>query len=287
MKPVRAFALLLLALLSACQEAVNPPATPIAQVRDLATAFISPTPNPDELRATQVAISPTPAPPTPTVTPSPTAYVGLFIGRAELDGGFVPARAPLFANLSGEPTAEVTCQTPIDASYLRLWQRNPDLRRELACPIQAAYGWQGSAQVFERGVMYDDASTRTVWGIAPGQRRAWVQEAPPAANPAPLLGPGAIIPQGDIGALWAGVEELRLALGAPQTEALSVALGIQRMEGGTFLYDLSGGQIYAFSADGRLLGTFNPPRPDELPTAPIPPLSLPTDSTPTPVREGS
>ena len=277
---------LLLALLSACQEVAAPSATPVAQARSLATAFISPTPNADELRATRAAISPTPPPPTPTMTPSPTAYVGLFIGRAELDGGFVPARVPLFANLSGEPTAEVNCQTPIDANYLRLWQRNPDLRRELACPIQVGYGWQGRAQVFERGVMYDDASTRSVWAIATGQRRVWVQEAPPAADPAPLLGFGAIIPQGDMGSLWASVEALRLALGAPQTEAISVALGIQRMEGGTFLYDLSGGQIYAFSADGRLLGTFNPPRPDELPT-PFSPLASPTTAPPTEQSNGA
>ncbi|MCS6836345.1 MAG: hypothetical protein NZ750_10045 [Anaerolineae bacterium] len=283
-KPIHCLALLL-ALLSACQEAAQLPSTPIAQVRSLATAFISPTPNADELRATQAAISPTPTPPTPTITPSPTAYVGLFIGRAELDGGFVPARAPLFANLSGEPTAEFTCQTPIDPNYLRLWQRNPDLSRELACPIQAAYGWQGSAQIFERGVMYDDPSTRSVWAIAPGQRRVWIQEAPPALNPAPLLGPGAIIPQGDIGSLWAGVEALRLALGAPQTEAIGISLGIQRMEGGTFLYNLSSGQIYAFSADGRLLGTFNPPRPDELPT-PFSPLVRPTAASALPAQGG-
>jgi len=288
MNPIRVFVLLAILLLAACQEAAAPLPTPIAAARVLATAFISPTPNTDELRATQAAISPTPIPPTPSSTPSPTAYVGLFIGRAELDGGFVAARAPLFADLSGEPTADaLACSTPLDVNYLSLWQRNPELRRELACPIQAAYGWQGSAQVFERGVMYEDTSTRSVWAIAPSARRIWVQDAPPPADASAFLSADSIIPQGDMGALWAGVEALRQALGVPQTEALSVALGIQRMQGGSFLYDLSGGQIYAFSADGRLLGTFNPPAADELPSplAPLPPPPA-AGATPTPAGEG-
>ena len=272
---IRAFmGLASIALLAACGAPEAPVSTPIAQVWQLATAVISPTPNADDLRATARAISPTPAPPTSTPIPSPTAYVGLFIGRAEADGGFVPARTPFFASDTQFVLGDASrCSVPLDTNFVALWEREASLREALNCPIQAGFGWTGNTQIYAGGVMYSNPSTRTVWAISPQTRRFWNIDAPTPADASALLGLGApLIPVGDFGNLWAGNAELRSALGNPQTEEQAINLATQRMEGGAFLLDQSAGQIYALAVDGRLLGIY-----------PLPNLSMPSlDSTPLP-----
>ncbi|MAU12165.1 MAG: hypothetical protein CL607_20250 [Anaerolineaceae bacterium] len=260
-------ALLIAACDTAGDVALTPSATP---ARLLATAFISPTPNPDQVRATQLAITPTVAVPTATVQASPSPFVGVFIGEAERQDSSVHVEEPFFApdiSVFAQPTANANrCGVVVDSAYVTAWQTTPDVNRELGCPIQAALGFFGTVQIFENGIMYRRDDTREIWAITTdGQRGTYdyVENLPQVDIQGMSVPNGLLPPQGDFAIMWLNVEGLRDRLGYARTEAQSdVALGAQRFTTGTFLLDANAGQSYALTNDGRVFGPFAVPESD-------------------------
>lgn len=254
-------------LASACAPQEAPTPTPAAALRLLATAFYSPTPNEAEREATRQAASPPPAPTIPTVEPSATPYVGVFIGRAERENNLVAITEPLFGGSrpGAAPTVNpARCGIPIDAAYVDAWRTQPNVNERLGCPIQAAFGFFGEVQLFENGLMYRRPETREIWAILSTGRsgRHWAIEAPQSASTAGLQAPrGLVVPGGDFGSLWLGVDGLRALIGWALAEPIRIPMGMQRFESGTMLLDASGEQIYALVADGTLYGPF--PAPDQ------------------------
>jgi len=263
-------------LMAACQpQAVVPTATPVVIAKYIATAYISPTPNAEQIAATRAVITPSPIPVTDTPIPSPTAYVGVFIGQAPREEGFRPITTPLFAGSSLSPTPDSErCRTPVYVGYLSAWETQANVSQSLGCPIQENFGFFGRVQVFETGAAYLNTDTREVWFIATGGStpRYWYQAAPPAAPTGDVLPPpGLRVPQGDIGSLWASTEALRNAVGFAQTAEQEIGINVQRYESGSFLLDVSIGQFFSLGNDSSVYGPFL--LPENLPT-PIAPADL-------------
>ena len=273
--------LLMLLLLAACappqqaMPATNPPA-----VKVLATAVVSPTPNAEQAQATRLASSPTPAPPSPSPIPTETPYVGLFLGRANREGGLPMLSESFFQPdqaFSALPTANAArCGIPIEFSYIAAWRNNNRVSDRMGCPIQQGFGFFGEAQVFEEGIMYRRPETRDTWAIVSrGQLgQYWYLEAPPTLSTVGLPVPqGFTLPGGDFGSLWMAVDVLREQIGYAQTAPQEVAMGLQRFDGGSFLLDASAGQVFALLVDGTVYGPFSAP--DQAPAPIITPIILP------------
>ncbi len=268
-------------ILAACTATpAEPTLTPVVIAKVLATAYISPTPNPEQIAATRAATSPTPIPLSPTPIPTPTAYIGIFIGEAPReDGGFSPINAPLFApqangNNGFNPTADATrCPIPINPVYLDTWASDFTVNQALGCPIQENFGFFGEVQIFENGAIYWRRDTREVWAVVPNSDRGryWFVAAPEFISTEGISAPtpGLLVPDGDFGSVWMSVSGLREALGYAQTERQSVAMNIQRYDSGSFFLDATAGQIFAFVVDGTAYGPFNAPRPGEEPQLPV------------------
>jgi hypothetical protein len=277
---------LLLLFLAACQPPAPdvPTATPVVIAKYIATAYISPTPNSEQIAATRAVITPTLIPVTNTPIPSPTAYVGVFIGQAPREEGFRPITTPLFAGSVSSPTPDSTrCRTPVYAGYLVAWQTGADVSRSLGCPIQENFGFFGNVQVFETGAAYLNRDTHEVWFITTGSAAPhyWYQANPPSVPTGDVLPPpGLRVPTGDIGSLWAANDEIRQAVGFAQTGEQEIGINVQRYESGSFLLDASIGQFFGLGNDGSAFGPFD--LPDELPTP------APADaSVPTPIATAS
>ncbi len=256
-------------LLAACQPpAAIPTPTPVVIAKYIATAYISPTPNNEQIAATRAVITPSPIPVTNTPIPSPTAYVGVFIGQAPREEGFRPITAPLFADSAASPTPDNTrCRTPVYVGYLAAWETQANVSKSLGCPIQENFGFFGRVQVFEKGAAYLNIDTREVWFITTGDSapRYWYQAAPPDVPTGDVLPPpGLRVPKGDIGSVWAAQQEVREAIGFAQTGEQEIGINVQRYESGSFLLDSSIGQFFALANDGTAAGPFI--LPENLPT---------------------
>ncbi len=250
-----------------------PNGTPTAQavVKVLATVEISATPNVEEQAATRAASSPTPLPPTATIIPSETPYIGVFIGEAEPPEGFAVIDAPFFgdSNIAAEPTADAgICNIPIDAAFVEIWEETPIVRRRMGCPIQGGFGFFGSLQVFESGVMYFYPEINAVWAILrstqaqrPAEGRFEYLENPPQGS---LTGvptnPPLLLPDDIFADMWLAVPDLRGDIGYALSEIEEASMGLQRFDNGTFLYDATSEQVYALVIDGTVLGPYLPPQ---------------------------
>lgn len=266
-------------IMAGCAGNTAPPATatPVIISKFLATAYVSPTPNSEQIAATRAAQSPTPVPVLPSATPTPTPYVGVFMGRASREEGFAVIDAPFFEDeVSAQPagTAVVDsadCQTPLEPDYERIWQENRRVSENLGCPIQEGFGFFGEVVFFQNGAIYYNPETRELWALLTEEYR--FQEAPESVSTAGIQPPaGFFVPSGDFGSMWAGVEGLQDTLGfAQNSEPQRVALNIQRMESGSFLLDATSGQVFALDVDGTLFGPFEAlPVEDLLPLLPTP-----------------
>lgn len=259
--------MVLTGVLTACTSFADAPTvTPPNIVRPLATVYISPTPNALQLEATARASSPTPVTPTVTPIPSATPYVGIFIGQAEREAGFVNVDAPFFADGSVAlvPTANPDrCALPIESAYQRAWRLNPAVSDSMGCPIQAGFGFFGQVQVFEGGVMYLNPETSEVWAILDGDGRTgryFVVENPRSVSTVGITAPpGFSLPEGRFANMWLSVEQLRLLIGFALTPPQQVGINLQRFDGGTFFLDVSSGQVFALLVDGTYFGAFTAP----------------------------
>lgn len=252
-------------LLVGCDSVTGAQPTQVESIvvadRPLATVYISPTPNAEQVRATSLASSPTPTPATPSPTPRPTEYVGVFVGEAEpLQGPIVDP--DVFASISTPlaPTvAPAECTTAIDPAYATIWNTDALISRRMGCPIQLAIGYTGEVQVFTNGVMYQRGDTGELWAMLPDNRGGLYLyfETQPDISTAGINPPqGFIVPTDDFGSVWMSQTGLQEDIGFAQTPPLDINMGQQRFTGGTFFLDSTSGQIFALLADGTLYGPF-------------------------------
>ncbi len=252
---------LILLLISACEQTTpTPDLLDVPQFRLLATVYVSPTPDEEQLQATRFAVAPTNTPIPPTPIPSPTAYVGVFLGEVQRGGpsGFT---TPLYNVPDAQPTADPTrCETAVDEAYLGAWSQNETVNGLMGCPIQIAFGFEGQVQIFERGVMYQRDETDEVWAIVPGGTgigHYWYVERPPELTTDEYTAPAGLrVPDGDFGGVWKGIMGVRDALGFAQTSTQQIDLGIQRFQGGTFFLDQTVGQSFALIVNGDAYGPY-------------------------------
>lgn len=253
-------------LMSACTGATpsSQDTQTVSIVKQLATVYLSPTPNAEQLQATRFAVTPTRAPATPSATPPPTAYVGIFIGEAQLSNDLPRIREPLVGGPTPLPTSDPRfCPIALDPRYLGIWLQNGRVSSQLGCPIQQSFGFFGEIQIFENGLMYRRPETDEVWAFLAGNnnvgRYVYVERPAPIENtigPAPA---GLVVPTGSFGSVWSSVADLRDSLGWARTTPQEVAIGVQRFVGGTFFLDATSEQAYALVVDGTLYGPFSSP----------------------------
>jgi hypothetical protein len=252
--------ILLLTWLAACGPVTPPaptgPATlpPDQIVRRLATVYASPTADSAEQRATQVAARPTQDMRPPTAQPSPTVYLGVFLGVEQEDGGapiFDPERyqGTLAASSPGVDATAVSsaCTLATDPAFGTEWTVNSEALQALGCAVAAVETAVGTAQVFERGVMYF-IPAGDIWALAQGGSGGapyWhVSQAPPEQSWEVAPPEGLRMPSLGFGAVWRAVDGVRSALGFARTDETAVSLSVQRFEGGTLILDSSAGQVF-------------------------------------------
>ena len=235
---------------------------PVVQARQLATVYISPTPDAAAQAATRAAARPTDPAPVATVAPSPTVYVGVFLAPVDDESGPFISLEPETIAAGGPTPIPANCGIPIGEAFVAPWTETPEIRRALACPIEGVITFEGAVQVFERGVMYFEPNG-FIWAIAPSftqgiAGRHWVLDAiPDTVAGEPIEAPeGLRVPQFGFGAVWRSVDGVRAALGFARTEEQPIRASYQRFTGGILLADLSVGQIYALTADNQVYGPF-------------------------------
>ncbi len=266
---MRKWSVLLLICFAACTPS-GPRPTPTVDFvgagavapKRLATVAISPTPNEAQRQATELARPQQAATPAPRPTATATVYIGLFLGERASDTDGVPVLDPTrFAQqgLLPAPTPTLVlarCGIQPDPSFGEGWRADTTLVRELGCPIEFTLPFVGTAQLFERGIMYFRPSGQ-IWVIAPRSERYWFVDPVPEAEPEVLAAPtGLRVPQLGFGAVWSTVEGVRDELGWARLDETEVTVSLQRFEGGTLFLDVESAQVFVLLTDGTALGPF-------------------------------
>jgi hypothetical protein len=233
--------------------------------RQLATVVPTITLGPTEARETQIAVLLIPTLAPPTEIPTATPYIGVFLGESEAD--VWDRSLNDYSQYFVLPTRDYSFDTSMICAYEvadvfgTLWTTDPDAERELRCPIQESYGFAGTVQIFEQGVMYFNTTTEEVWAVFPGTLQGngeyWYVDRPPAISTEGLSAPeGLRVPRGAFGAAWANLPQIRLSLGYATTEEQPVSINIQRFDGGTMFLDVTVGHIFILLSDGEALGPY-------------------------------
>jgi hypothetical protein len=251
---------------AACQPNAAP--TPVVletpvEPKQLATVYMSPTPNAAELEATRLASRPTPTEALPTALPSATPYIGVFLGEAESasDESLPIVNPALFEDEAGFtlPTEVVaSCPVQADPIFGENWRTDPAVAQAMGCPTDAAIQFDGTFQLFERGVMYWRGDNGAIWAIAPGTSgRFWFVANALPAEETPITAPeGLRVPTLGFGNVWRGVAGVRDALGFARTDEQPASFMLQPFQGGTLLIDGSSGQVFALVGDGVAYGPY-------------------------------
>lgn len=259
-------ALLVLLVLAACQPGETTPTieAPRMAARQLATVFISPTPDEAQRRATQQALGPTPTSAPPTAIPSPTAYVGVFLGELQPDEGVdFLANPALLGSLTATaaPGFSLECEIAPNEAFGTSWEQGPNLVLRMGCPIQIMGAFDGHIQVFERGVMYRRLETGEIWAIQPGGAdvgRYWYVAQAPELTTGEFVAPeGFLVPAGAFGGVWKGVPGVRDALGFAQTDERRIGMTLQRFDGGSLMLDRESGTTFALLVNGDAYGPYS------------------------------
>lgn len=251
-------------IVSACQNTAAPTdSAPRAQAKLLATVYISPTPNESEQQATRLAMRPTLTAPAEVqnIEPTPTIYVGVFLEPGANPDEEMPiidaTPVGMFPDLQ---SVEVNCENQIDEIFGDTWAQNADARSELGCPIEVLIPFDGTVQVFERGVMYFQPEG-AIWAISPGGAVGglyWALPQAPAADQSELISPpeGLKVPTLGFGAVWRTVPGVRETLGFAQLDEQPAKIAYQRFEGGTLLADTTSGLVFVLVGSSTAYGPY-------------------------------
>lgn len=258
-----ALLMLLAGIITACDTAASTPSAPteIALMRRLATVGPTATVSEADRIATQQAVPLTSAAPQVGPSPTPTAYIGMFLGESPVD-----PLAPTISDPIVVPTRAVAQATPLVCTiapapqFGTSWSSQGNLQSEMGCPLQESFGFTGVVQVFEGGVMYHYVERNEVWAIAPGEfgdaGQYWFLSDVLPRTPAVIAPEGRRVPQNAFGGLWAAVQEAREDLGFALLPEQAIDVNIQRYEGGTLFLDVTLGQVFVLTVDGRAHGPF-------------------------------
>lgn len=231
-----------------------------SQPKQLATVFISATPNDAERQATRFASTPTVNPESlVTPSPSPTVYIGVFLGDSAISAPVVNAETAGVARPTPTPVAN-RCLIEAETETLGTrWQLVPAINRGLGCAIEGLLPFEGRTQLFENGVMFTRDIGQT-WAIAVGEPgEFWFVEQPPDAPSIEVNAPtGLLVPDGNFGALWRSRPEVQQDMGFAVLPDIPLSMGFQRFEGGILLWDNETGSVYALLTDGQAYGPFSP-----------------------------
>lgn len=260
--------LLFVLVLAGCTGTTAPtpsaPTVPPVQVKLLATVFISPTPNPQEQQATQLAIRPTTTQQAIAPTPTATAYVGVFLGEAEqsLESAFDAPPAPPSPTLPAQfvtPSPQ-PCPFETDVVFGTNWRADVRVEQVLGCAVEAPVQFLGNVQIFERGVMYWRGDTNEIWALTQntvGVGQYWyVASAGQIENPGITAPEGLIVPVRGFGDVWLNVAGVRDALGFARTPEQPATFNTQRFAGGRLILDTTAGQVWALYDSGEVLGPY-------------------------------
>ncbi len=252
--------LFLAILIAACGQTTPTPESlaPAAMPKQLATVFISPTPDANEVQSTLGATTATPSVPPPTPSSQPTAYVGVFLGEAQPDEGEPNINPGVFA-VDALPTLDApgaACSIPPDEAFGTTWGTDATVNTKLGCPIENADTFNGTLQIFESGVMYW-RPTGEIWAIYPGGGRYWYVASAPPVEPGEISVPdGLRAPVLGFGAVWRGIDGVQTALGFATTDEQELQISLQRFQGGALLSDRSSGQVFVLYSDSTLAGPY-------------------------------
>lgn len=238
--------------LAACSPSTTP--TPIvieslAQPKQLATVYMSPTPDEAQRQATRLAFQPSSTPPPTSGVPTATVYIGVFLGEAaSLDNVAMMATSAVGTEVERTPLPRfANCPMPPDDRLQGSWRDDSAATRDLGCPAAEAIPYDGVTQIFERGVMYTNPDG-AIWALAlrpdePSQY--WrIEGATPYQSIDVVPPPNLQVPAVAFGALWMGVPGVRDALGFAQTEAADANFVVQLFQGGSLLHDTEAGQTF-------------------------------------------
>jgi hypothetical protein len=254
-------ALIVWLLLAGCQASetpIQPTLTPPAVVPKLiATVYISPTLDANQVAGTRAASTATATPILARPTATATAYVGVFLGEVEVDDNAPVANPDLQLPTSIVPSTLVTsCPNPPDPLFGTRWSSDPAVSAALGCPIELVASYTGTLQVFERGVMYWRPGDE-IWAIATAQQRYWYAPNAPPVQPGDIMVPeGLMAPSEGFGAVWRGIPGVQDALGFARTAEQSGSISTQKFQNGLLLADGSSGQVFVLLADGRAFGPY-------------------------------
>jgi hypothetical protein len=255
---------------AACQPTGTPTVsvtleTPV-EPKQLATVYMSPTPNAAEMEATRLASRPTPTEPLPTALPSATPYIGVFLGEADTgseEEGLPIVNPALFGSAEESgfvlPTeVAVGCPVQSDAQFGESWKADPAVVQAMGCPADTAIQFNGTFQLFERGVMYWRGDNGAIWAVAPGTTgRFWFVANARPAEETPITAPeGLRVPTLGFGNVWRGVQGVQEALGFARTDEQPASFTMQAFQGGTLLLDGSSGQVFALVGNGTAYGPY-------------------------------
>jgi hypothetical protein len=260
-KRITRYALLTTLFLAACGTETPTPVAMLPSVMPklLATVFISPTPNQSQQEATREASTAIPTAPPVAPSQQPTAYIGVFLGEAQPDDGGPVIDPALLDNAAVTPTSSfdsVRCTIQPDVKLGTAWTADGAALVGLGCPLEFMASYDGSLQIFERGVMYS-RPTGEIWAFAPGDERYWYVPIAPPPSPEIIPPPDGLRQASELfRAVWQSVPGVRDAIGFAQTDQQQGLLLSQRFEGGSILLDSSSGQAFVLFADSTLGGPY-------------------------------
>lgn len=257
--------LLGLLLLAACEtDLPTEVALPNTSAKQLATVYISPTPNPGQVQATQTAAAGRITPsPTSEIIATPTVYIGVFLEPGPDIDALPLVNATLAASGSMVVATErpSRCQIPIDGVFGENWLTNLDLERQLGCAAEVMNPFDGSVQLFERGIMFFQPNG-PIWAVATagavgGPYWSVAQQLPPVSELDQVTPPpGMHAPLLGFGSVWYGVDGVRDALGYARTAEQQTRISYQRFEGGTLIADVDNGVVYVLLNNNRAFGPY-------------------------------
>lgn len=253
-------ALLVLAL-AACQSQLAPTAVALAPSnapKQLATVYMSPTPDAAEQQATRLAARPTLAPAAATATATPTVYVGVFLGEAasldDVSGMAAVALQATSAQPPAPPDRLSTCPLPPDERFGTNWRAATSLVSSIGCPADVAVPYSGMAQIFERGAMYltpDGELWAVTTASSQGEGRFWYAAGRPETSGEPGSPPAGLrAPSPALLPYWQALPELRDAIGWARAEGQRADFTVQLFQNGTLLLDNSAGQVFILMTAG-------------------------------------
>ncbi len=234
--------------------------------RQLATVFISPTPNEQERQATRSIVTFATVEPTATLEPTRTPYIGVFVGDSVGLAEDIPVFNPtLYAGtlIANQPTATVsTCDIMTDEIFGTSWASVPLISSGLGCAGEPSSTVNGVSQIFERGAMYY-APSGDFWVLAPGGSTGgqyWHTTQVPLVEAGNYVAPeGLFVPAQGFGSIWRANGDIRESIGYARSGEQAIRFTLQRFIGGALIRDESAGQVFVLVgsvANGIVYGPF-------------------------------